>query len=254
MSTRRKNQPLASTSDISDMGDPGLQRLLSVMSSVDAEDFERFEPPDDLWDRISASVSSTRPRMSGMVVEYWIDADDVVFAAGDGWVEFARDNDAPELVDLASGRTLWSHFNSDEVRDVWRAVVARVRALHAEATVPLRCDGPDTRRWFEMTITPGDNQTVRFRSVLVFEEPRTSVLLLEVHAELDGAAPAISVCSWCGKAHDGSQWVGIEELVRDRRLLEETIVPQVAYGICPSCRELMAAELLVPTAVRDEQS
>ena len=130
------------------MGDPGLQRLLSVMSSVDAEDFERLEPPDDLGTGFGIG-SSTRPRMSGMVVEYWIDADDVVFAAGDGWVEFARDNDAPELVDLASGRTLWSHFNSDEVRDVWRAVVARVRALHAEATVPLRCDGPDTRRWFE---------------------------------------------------------------------------------------------------------
>ena len=242
---------MASDSDDSDMGDPGMQRLMSVMSTLHAEDFERFDPPVDLWDRISASVASTRT--PGMVVEYWIDAHDVVFATGDGWVDFARDNDAPELVDLAPGRTLWSHFDSDEIRDLWQAVIARVRAELSEATVPIRCDGPDMRRWFEMTITPGDNQTVRFRSSLVFEEPRPSVSLLAVRTERNGSAPAVSVCSWCGQADDGSRWVGIEELVRSRRLLEETVMPPIAHGICPSCRELMSAELLVPAAVRHPQ-
>ena len=241
---------MASTSDNSDGADPGMQRLMSVMCTLHAEDFERFDPPVDLWDRISASVASTRT--PGMVVEYWIGADDVAFATGDGWVEFARDNGAPELVDLAPGRTLWSHFDGDEVRDLWQAVVARVRAQLSEATVPLRCDGPDMRRWFEMTITPGDNQTVRFRSALVFEEPRPTVAMLDWQTERDGSAPAVSVCSWCGQADDGSQWVGIEELVRHLRLLEKTVMPPIAHGICPSCRDLMSAELLVPAAVRDE--
>ena len=242
---------MASPSDGPDMGDPGMQRLQSVMSRLEADDFERFDPPADLWGRISVSVAPARPPR--MVVEYWIDADDVVYWSGAGWVDFARDNDAPQLVDMAPGRTLWSHFDGDEVCDLWRALVSRVRSELAAATVPLRCDAPDVRRWFEMTITPGDDGTVRFRSVLVFDEPRPAVPFLDLKTERDPAAPAISLCSWCGQADDASRWVGIEELVRCRRLLEESVVPAISHGICPSCRELMSAELLVPAAARDDQ-
>jgi hypothetical protein len=239
------------TPDDLGVDEPGMQRVLSVMSRLEANDFERFDPPADLWGRISVLV--TPARTPGMVVEYWIDADDIVFCSGDGWVDFARENDAPELVDLEPGRTLWSHFDGDEVRDLWRALVARVRGQLTAATVPLRCDAPDARRWFEMTITPGDDGTVRFRSALLLEEPRPALSVLDVQTERDSAAPAISVCSWCGQAHDASGWVGIEELVRGRRLLEETLVPSISHGICPSCRELMSAELLVPTANREDQ-
>ncbi|HKY14635.1 MAG TPA: hypothetical protein VJM33_06885 [Microthrixaceae bacterium] len=242
---------MASTPADPDTDDPGMQRVLSVMSRLEADDFERFDPPADLWGRISVLVAPARA--DGLVVEYWIDADDVVFWSGEDWVDFARDNDAPELVDLAPGRTLWSHFDGEEVRELWRALVARVRSQLTAATVPLRCDAPDIRRWFEMTITPGDDGTVRFRSALLYEEPRPAVALLDVQIERDSTAPEISVCSWCGKAHDASRWVGIEELVRGQRLLEETVVPSISQGICPSCRELMSAELLVPTARRDGQ-
>ena len=243
---------MASTSDTSGMYDPAVERLTSLLSTVGDADFERFEPPADLWGRISASITSTRT--PGMVVEYWIDADDVVFATGEGWVEFARDNDAPELVDLAPDRTLWSHFDTDEARDLWRAVVARVRSQQAEAKVPLRCDAPDMRRWFEMTITPGDNDTVRFSSALVFEEPRPTVALLQTKTEPMSSAPAVPVCGWCGQAHDGTSWMAVEELVQSHRLLEATVVPRVEYGICPPCREAMSAELLVPAAAHDGQS
>ena len=182
---------MASTSDGPDMGDSGRQRLQSVMSSLEAADFERFDPPADLWGRISVSVAPACP--PGMVVEYWIDADDVVFWSGAGWVGLPRDNDAPELVDLAPGRTLWSHFDGDEVCDLWRALVSRVRSQRAAATVPLRCDAPEVRRWFEMTITPGDDGTVRFRSVLVFDEPRPTVPFLDLKTERDSVAPDLGV-------------------------------------------------------------
>jgi len=180
------------------------------------------------------------------VVEYWIDADDVVFPTRDAWDEFARRNGAPELAQPSSGRTLWSHFESDEVRDVWSLIVARVRSEQAAATVPLRCDAPDMRRWFEMTITPGAHRAVHFRSALVVEEPRTAVAVLAVESARDRSAAAVPVCSWCGRGDDGSDWVSIEDVVRRLRLLEQAVVPPVAYGICPSCREAMSAELLVP--------
>ena len=128
---------MASTSDTSGMYDPAVERLTSLLSTVGDADFERFEPPADLWGRISASITSTRT--PGMVVEYWIDADDVVFATGEGWVEFARDNDAPELVDLAPDRTLWSHFDTDEARSSHGFAASRPRRRCRSGATPPTC-------------------------------------------------------------------------------------------------------------------
>jgi len=241
-----------------DLGiDPAFEdRLASIMSQIDSADFELFDPPDGLWDRIAASIAAepvSAPTGSGSVVEYSIDADDIVITVDEDWAAFARENDAPELVELDPARTLWSYFDSEEVRDLWRLLIERVRAKQAQARVPLRCDAPHMRRWFEMTITPEPDNIVHFRSVLVFEQPRPTVSLLGPHTERDNEAPAVPVCSWCGKGHDGSRWREIEELVRDLRLLE-ILMPSITYGICPTCRDIMSADLLVPEETYDSSS
>lgn len=224
-----------------------LDRLARIAGALDHTDFELEAPPAGLWDRIAASIAAepqdTRVG-SGTVVEYAIDADDVVISVGADWSSFARGNAAPELDELAADRTLWSYIDEDEVRDLWRLLVDQVRAKQARARVPLRCDAPDMRRWFEMTVTPEPGDVVRFRSVLVFEEARPVVALLSDGSARD-AARSIPVCSWCGDAHDGSGWHPVEEVVRSLRLLEEGL-PRTSYGICPSCRDLMSVELLAP--------
>lgn len=239
---------------LADNNDDGIEpaelgRLAVIMSQVDDTDFERVDPPDGLWGRIAASIAAeldSTPVGAGTVVEYSISADDVVIAVGEDWTTFARQNDAPELDEMASDRTLWSYFDSDEVRDLWRLLIEQVRATQARAQVPLRCDAPDMRRWFEMTISPEPNNVVHFRSVLVAEESRTAVAFLSDHVARDGDTPAVPVCSWCGEGHDGSRWRPIEELVRDLRLLED-LMPSIDYGICPTCRDLMSSDLLMST-------
>ncbi|MEO8696213.1 MAG: hypothetical protein ABI658_22040 [Acidimicrobiales bacterium] len=233
--------------------DPAFRdRLARIISQLDATDFERVDPPDALWGRIAAAVTAESARaqtQSGTVVLYSINADDVVIAVDEGWTAFARDNDAPELVELDPARTLWSYFDNDETRDLWRVLIQQVRAKQAQAHVPLRCDAPHMRRWFEMTITSAPNGAVHFRSLLVFEQPRPSVSLLGRRTERNNETPAIPVCSWCGKAFDGFRWDEIEELARDLRLLED-LVPSITYGICPTCRDLMSADLLVSEETR----
>ncbi len=224
-----------------------VDRVAAIVAEVDIDDFQLVDPPDELWGLIAASIAADRdstPTGSGSVVEYSIDANDIVIAVDGGWAAFAHENDAPELAELAPDRPLWSYFDGDEVRDVWRLLIEQVRAKQTQAHVPLRCDAPDMRRWFEMTITPEPNNVVRFRSVLVFEEPRSSVALLSPNAECDDTAPGVPVCSWCGDGYDGSLWRQIEELVRDLRLLEER-VPSINHGFCPTCRDLMSSDLLV---------
>jgi hypothetical protein len=228
-----------------------LHRVVSVLSRIDVTDLALVDPPEDLWTRIAAALDAEPqqpPTGAGTVVEYCIDADDRVVAVGEDWSEFARDNGASELDTLSDDRTIWSYFDDDEVRDVWRLLVEQVRATQGVAQVPLRCDAPHMRRWFEMTITAGPEGTVDFRSVLVFEEPRDAVALLSGDVERDRDRPAVPVCSWCGDGHDGSGWRPVEDLVRELRLLEDR-VPAVDYGICPTCRAVMSSDLQLLPAV-----
>ena len=70
--------------------DPALRdRLALIMSQVDGTDFELIDPPDALWGRIAAE-SARAQTGSGTVVEYSINADDVVIAVDEGWAAFAR--------------------------------------------------------------------------------------------------------------------------------------------------------------------
>lgn len=230
-----------------------MDRIRRIMSELEEPDLELLDPPDGIWEGIEASLASERARRpperatpSLMAVEYRIDAGDLLIEVGEGWAEFARDNDASELAAPAPDRTLWSYMDRAEIRELWRLVVERVRTLQKEARVPFRCDAPHARRWFEMTISPGPDGSVHFRSVLVFEELRAPVALLDSHSERDTDAPPVALCSWCGRGQHDERWHEVEELVQVARLLEQVSMPPISYGICAACREDMAAELLVP--------
>jgi hypothetical protein len=245
-----------------------INRVARILSELEASDFDLVDPPAEIWKGIEASVTSGQaasPRPDGprqppardpwrrLVVEYSIDADDIVTVVGENWADFARDNDAPEMAVPASNRTLWTYMDRHEVRELWQLLVQRVRTLQAPARVALRCDAPHTRRWFEMTITPEPDGVVHFQSILVFEEPRPPVPLLDLHARRDADAQSVPLCSWCGRAQHGSRWLDIEEVVRVGRLLELESLPPISYGICGVCRSEMSAELLVPGSVGGAQ-
>jgi hypothetical protein len=242
--------------DDADIDAAVMGRISHLLSQIEESDFERVDPPAAVWDRIRASVTSdlasspkqppSCDRGAGMVVEYWIDGDDVVTDVGDAWADFARENDAAELATLTQDRTLWTYFDKEDVRELWQLLVARVRALETEVKVPLRCDAPHARRWFELTIAPEPDGRVHFRSVLDFEEARSSVALLDPSRERDDDAQPVPVCSWCGRGQFDARWLDIEEIVQSARLLEQTSLPPISYGICPSCRDEMSAELLLP--------
>lgn len=229
-------------------------RLAGLLAAVDAGDFERAAPPAGLWERIAATVTAETahdadhegPMGAGSVVEYTIDADDVVVTLGEGWSEFATQNEAPELVGAPSGRTLWSQIGDPQLRDLWRSAVDRVRAHEVSVSVPFRCDGPTSRRWFEMNVSPLPDGGVHFRSTLTFEMARPRVSMLERSTPRDDAAPAVAVCSCCAEGLLGETWVPVEELLASLRLLEQAPTPAVSYGICPRCCASMSTQLTAP--------
>ncbi|MEQ8719176.1 MAG: hypothetical protein RIE08_16320 [Acidimicrobiales bacterium] len=236
-------------------------RVREILSQLEESDFERLDPPPELWERIDAAVRAdaararreppSRDSSASEVVEYWIDANDVVVDVGHSWAESTRDNDAPELAIPASDRTLWTYFDNSEVRELWRLLVERVRRFEKRAEVPLRCDAPDARRWFDMTVTPESDGRVHFRCALTFEEARPPVSLLDLKSERDDGLEPVPLCGWCGRAQHDSRWLDIEEAVQAGRLLERASMPPLSHGICASCRDEMSAELLVPGGVAE---
>ena len=233
--------------------DPDVTRVEAILAGMTEADLAFPDPPASVWAGIDAAVHADRPKIAPegersvpTAVEYRVDATDTVIEVDGSWVDFAEQNGAPELAATPTGRTLWDVMDGDEIRDLWRFLVERVRVEGHEARVPFRCDGPDVRRWYEMAVIPEADGQVRFRSVLQFEEPRATVGLLDHLALRDHAAEAVAVCSWCARGSHEGEWLDIEDFVRRSRVLEAEVLPPVDYGICGACRDAMTADLLVP--------
>jgi hypothetical protein len=237
--------------DMAQQSGDATERVIRALESLDAADLVLIEPPPLVWDGIEASIESGRGGLPGSpppdstvaIVEYSIDASDVLAEVSAGWVDAAIDHGAPELARPDDNRVLWESIDGDEMRELWQLVVRQVRSEQSEVRVPFRCDSAHARRWFEMAIAPAADGGVRFRSVLVFQEARSPIALLDPSIERDHASAPIALCSWCGRGRFDGSWLDIERLVADARLLERDWLPPVTPGICGSCGEQMVALL-----------
>ncbi|HAB58681.1 MAG TPA: hypothetical protein DCE75_11585 [Acidimicrobiaceae bacterium] len=231
-----------------------LEHIDALLRELSAEDLEFLEPPTAIWNAILAAVDAERDaarlartapglrHSDALTVAYRINADDCVISMGDGWLHFARDNGAPELAELNGTQTLWSFFSSDTSRNVWQMIIERVRNSGDAMQVPLRCDAPHARRWFEMTVSPEAGEHVHFQSVLVFEELREPVAFLDAFVERDATDDEIAVCTWCAQAEYEGEWREVEDVVRRARLLERAVMPPVVHGVCSACRDELSRE------------
>lgn len=232
--------------------EPG-ERLEGLLSGIDADDAGLVDPPAGLWERIEAAVraeaAGTVPSAgvggSGGVVEYVVGPDDVVVSVGRGWDDFAAANQGPELAGAGgTGRPLWDSIGDPALADLWRAALGRVRTLGGDVVLPFRCDGPASRRWYEMELAALPDGGVRFSSRLVVELERPEVPLLRRDVERDPAAAPVLVCCWCADASaDGTEWLPVEELLARDRLLEREPAPELRQVVCGRCVERTADQL-----------
>ena len=99
--------------------------------------------------------------MTGAIT-YRVDAGDRILEVGGDWTDFARANGGNPDPSAVIGRSLWDSIVDEGTREVYRLIVAEVRARRVPIHIPFRCDSDRVERHMTMTIAPGDNGEVGF--------------------------------------------------------------------------------------------
>lgn len=171
----------------------------------------------------------------GTACRYEIDSADRITAVSDPWLEFARANDAPGLTrEAVLGRPLWDFIAGSETRELYRAVLQRVRDDDVAVILPFRCDSPDFRRWMRLVMTPRSDGAVCFDGVLVRKRERLHLGILDPHAPR--LPEALPMCSCCKRVALESRWLEPEDAITHFHRLGAEPYPRLTQVVCDSCR------------------
>lgn len=178
--------------------------------------------------------------MAETTIRYVLDDRDHIVQVGGDWTPFACENGAEELHENeVVGRSLWDFVVSSSLRRVYRQLLDKVRQNGNTVVFPYRCDSPQERRYAKMTVTPGASGKVEFVSEMLRSEKR----LTPVNMVAGMASWKLTICcSVCGRLKHQDDWLEVEQAVTAGLALSEDMEVQVAYGICPSCRETLRSD------------
>ena len=170
-----------------------------------------------------------------VVCTYEIDRDDRLTSVSAEWDRFAAENGAPELQsDTVLGRPLWAYIDGADVRHIYEVLFSRIRRDGRERALSFRCDGPDVRRYMRLTLRGLEDGALGLSSVMLREEPRESVPLLDIAAER--SERFMEMCAWCKRVPVGADWFEVEEAIERLALFETGELPRITHVICPHCR------------------
>lgn len=174
-------------------------------------------------------------------MHYTLDANDVIVEAGGDWDAFALRNGGDDCTrEHVIGKPIYPFITGADVVDVYRVLFARSRRTRLPIELTFRCDAPGFRRRMRMHITPCDSGMLTVGTVLLDEEPRNTVPLLDTRAPRSDEL--LSICCICSDVRsEGGEWVAVEVECARRRLMELATVPRLSHGFCPAClREQIA--------------
>ena len=180
-------------------------------------------------------------------IEYEIDSTDIIININKYWQELARKS---HLSDLASdqliGRKLWDFISCDKTIHIYKLIVERVRLHFLSIKFSFRCDSPKFRRFMDLYVSPESNGAVKFKSVLIREEPRPYVCLLDPKFNRSGAF--LRICSWCKLiAVSESNWQEAERAIESLNIFGSERMPELTHTICASCKEKYLNQLGICT-------
>ncbi len=168
-------------------------------------------------------------------IVYRVDRNDRITSVSDGWEAFAESNECRSLPqENVVGSSLWGHIQDPVTTELYREMMAFVRAQRRRAQFQFRCDSPDVKRFMRMSIDPLPDGALEFRSELVTAEPRR----VPFHVQASFRAfPVLVRCSVCNRVKTGSEWRDVVDAVEEGLVLNHDLPLMVAYGVCDECRD-----------------
>lgn len=175
---------------------------------------------------------------------YEVDAGNYITFVSDDWLEFACENDSPQLNrEAVVGRPLWDFIEGIDTRQLYRELMERVRANAQSASLRFRCDAPGKCRHLRLAISALPDGALRFTSVIEDESDRPELRLLD--PRFPRSEEIIVICSVCKCLRTGEEtWTALETAVDELGLMETETQPQLSHGLCPACRDAALADLM----------
>ena len=167
------------------------------------------------------------------VLRYAIDGEDRLVNANLEYFAFAAENDFPDA-EATIGTPLWDFVAGSSVREVQRTLLRRIRRTGRTVVLPFRCDSPGARREHLLKIEPGaDPDRIVFTAWILEEQHRPRQAVPD--REQPRKRRAITMCSWCGRVEDGSDWVEMEQAADDLGLTDGAFGPGIRHDLCDRC-------------------
>lgn len=168
------------------------------------------------------------------VYRYAIDAEDRIRIVSPEWLQFAVENEAPELSEAAVlGRSLWDFVVGEETQRLYALLFAELRAHPGERSLPFNCDSPTRVRRMRLTLRSQPAGAIALEGLLLASETRAPEPLFQRGAQR--AAGSISICSLCRRLEAGGEWVEVAEAIGRLRLFARALPPRLAETVCPDC-------------------
>jgi len=151
------------------------------------------------------------------------------------WLAFARANGAPELTrEAVMGAGLFLYVAGWEAVRHYGELFDALRRSRSSATLPFRCDSPETRRDMELTMRADAKRHVHLTGRLLQRAARRAVPLLDVRTPRNGHW--LVICSNCLQLEtDSGTWCEIETALVDPYVLPPQGLPRLSHTLCPSC-------------------
>ena len=175
-------------------------------------------------------------------LEYSIDHKDRIITVSQNWQAFAQENDASLPVVNVIGRSLWDFISDESTRELYKALLRKVRYQGGYVTIPFRCDSPTTRRYLQLQLSADFTGTVYFKSYTLKTEPRSAAKLLDCNEQRSDNE--MTICSWCKQIKLGDDfWVDIEFAIDKLSLFNGDGLPELVQSTCTACQQRLVFTL-----------
>lgn len=169
---------------------------------------------------------------------YRIDDKDVITFVDQDWLQFAQENDAPDLtLEKVIGTNLLDFIEDIATRKLYQNLFKRLRANCSMTLLLYRCDSPTMLREFDLVIQVLENGGIEFRSKIV------RISNIDYNPLLDISVPrskqVFEICSFCRKVlFPDKTWYSLERALT-RINMNNLVLPEVTNSVCSGCSQLL---------------